>query len=96
MSRSTVRRARAIRCIPTSSASMLLDTSSATMMSTPSEVTSCRRAPILGSSMPIKAAASAVRHNKNRQTLRTGRSLGNMPSNIRLSSRVFTILRCQL
>ena len=74
---------------------MELDTSMATMTSTPSDVTSLRRAPILGSKTPINAAANAVRHNKNRHRFRTGRNRGNIPEIIRASVSRNAIRRCQ-
>ena len=71
--RSTVRFARSIRGIPTSSASMLLLTSTATMTSTPSDSTSSKRLPILGSSHPTMAAPRAQRHSRNFQVGRNMR-----------------------
>ena len=62
-----VRLAKSSRAIPTSSVIMLLLTSKATIMSTPSDSTSCRRLPILGSSQAMTRKASAMRRRKNFQ-----------------------------
>ena len=71
-----VRLAKSSRGIPTSSASMDLDTSSATMMSTPSVSTSSIRVPHFGSIMPMASRASAVLQTRNFQTCLRGRASG--------------------
>jgi len=63
--RSTVRLAKSNRAKPTSSVIMLLLTSNATIMSTPSDSTSWSRLPILGSSQAITSVARATRTSRN-------------------------------